>query len=547
MSDSSAPLAEPDRPYRAVGALLDEYRQRAPDKPAIVDVERNVAITFAQLADAVDAVGRQLLQRGAGKGARILLAGAEGLDKIVLWLGIWRIGAIVCPLDATFVGAAAAARLLDTLAPSLILLPAHADTRVLAHARAPLVRCAAWSEDSAGNVPADTSPAAEDRHANPEAQREPLLHFRVTDTTGLPALPDTGAESSDVAAMCSTSGTTGQPKIVVYDHACYWLNGLDTIDMLAIGPNDRALEYRTFDWYSAQILSLMPFLQTGSTLCVARRFSRSRFVDWIAQHRVTVCAGVPAVLNLLLEAPVDVSGGRLASLRVMTCSTAPLSPVQWTRFEERYGVHVLNLYGSSEAGWMCGNRMQRRKIGTVGYPAPRVGFDVVDSDGTSCSDDDEGQVLVSGPKLALGLLLADQSLEPIRGRALAMRDMAARDAEGFVRVAGRIDDVIIRGGVKIVPQEIEDVVLTHPAARDAAALGVPDPIYGQEPVCFVVAQAGTVLSAQEVLLHCRAQLPREKLPKQVYLVDSLPRNARGKVLRDALRREWWLVTHAQGL
>jgi acyl-CoA synthetase (AMP-forming)/AMP-acid ligase II len=76
---------------------------------------------------------------------------------------------------------------------------------------------------------------------------------------------------------------------------------------------------------------------------------------------------------------------------------------------------------------------------------------------------------------------------------------------------------------------------------------VPDPIYGQEPVCFVVAQAGTVLSAQEVLLHCRAQLPREKLPKQVYLVDSLPRNARGKVLRDALRREWWLVTHAQGL
>ncbi|HVE06483.1 MAG TPA: class I adenylate-forming enzyme family protein [Paraburkholderia sp.] len=558
MCDRRAPLAEPDRPYRAVGALLDEYRQRAPHKPAIVDVERDAVITFAQLADAVDAVGTQLLQRGVGKGARILLASAEGLDKIVLWLGIWRVGAIVCPLDAAFVGAAAAARLLDTLAPSLILLPAHADAGALAHARAPLVRCATWQGGGASGadrtdhddgVAADGAHAATDRYAQAAAQHDDgaLLRFSVTDTRGLPALPDTGFESSDVAAMCSTSGTTGQPKIVVYDHACYWLNGLDTIDMLDIRADDRALEYRTFDWYSAQILSLMPFLQTGSTLCVARRFSRSRFADWIAQHRVTVCAGVPAVLNLLLEAPVDVSDGQLASLRLMTCSTAPLSPVQWKRFEQRYGVRVLNLYGSSEAGWMCGSRVQRRKIGTVGYPAPRVGFDVVDSHGDSCGTDDEGQVVVSGPKLALGLLQADQSLDPIRGRALAMRDMAARDAQGFVRVAGRIDDLIIRGGVKIVPQEIEDVVLTHPAARDAAALGVPDPIYGQEPVCFVVAQVGTVLSAQEVLLHCRAHLPREKLPKQVYLVDALPRNARGKVLRDALRREWWLATHAQGL
>jgi long-chain acyl-CoA synthetase len=541
MSVRRDPLAEPDRPYRAVGALLDDYRRRSPDKPAIVDVERNAAITFEQLADAVDAVGRQLLQRGAGKGVRILLAGAEGLDKLLLWLGIWRIGAIVCPLDAAFVGPTAAARLLEMLDPALILLPAQAGVNAFENARAPLVRCDTWFVGAQGS----RAFAAESAGDGAAAQQDELLRFSA-DTSGLPALPDSGFESTDVAAMCSTSGTTGLPKIVVYDHACYWLNGLDTIEMLDIGADDRALEYRTFDWYSAQILSLMPFLLTGSTLCVAPRFSRSRFAHWIAQYRVTVCAGVPAVLNLLLEAPVDVSGGRLASLRLMTCSTAPLSPVQWTRFEQQYGVRVLNLYGSSEAGWMCGNRPQRSRVGTVGYPAPRIGFDVVDSNGDSCGTGDEGQVMVSGPKLALGLLRADQSIEPIRGSALAMRDMAARDAEGFVRVAGRIDDLIIRGGVKIVPQEIEDVVLMHPAARDAAALGVPDPIYGQEPVCFVVAKADAVLSAQEVLSHCRAHLPREKLPKQVYVVDALPRNARGKVLRDALRREWWLTAHARG-
>src|SRR5262249_6028233 len=156
------------------------------------------------------------------------------------------------------------------------LLPAQAEAAALQGAHAPLVRCDSWFVGAPGS----------DGLASDAAHGE-LLRFAVDPDT-MPALPDTGFELTDVAAMCSTSGTTGMPKIVVYDHACYWLNGLDTIDLLDIGPDDRALEYRTFDWYSAQILSLMPFLQTGSTLCVARRFSRSRFADWIARYQVTV-------------------------------------------------------------------------------------------------------------------------------------------------------------------------------------------------------------------------------------------------------------------
>ncbi len=254
---------------------------------------------------------------------------------------------------------------------------------------------------------------------------------------------------------------------------------------------------------------------------------------------MTVCAGVPTVLNMLLDAPIDVSRGGLASLRVMTCSTAPLSPLQWARFEQQYGVHVLNLYGSSEAGWMCGNRMQHRKLGTVGYPAAHVGFAIVGPDGAPCAPNEPGQVVVSGPKLALGLLRADRSIEPIRGTALHTRDVASKDEDGFVRVSGRMDDLIIR-------QEIEDVLLVHTGVQDAVALGVPDPIYGQEPVCFVVPHPGATPDAQELLAHCRTQLPREKLPKQIYIVETLPRSARGKILRDALRREWWTLTHASG-
>jgi acyl-coenzyme A synthetase/AMP-(fatty) acid ligase len=511
--------------FRSVGALLDEQRRCTPDKAALIDVERDLTIRFSELVGLVDGVARQLQRHGASKGSRIVLAGSEGLEKLLLWLGIWRISAVVCPLDIAFIAPAAATHTLKVLDPSLILLSTQADATTLPPTNAKLVRYGSWP-------------------ANGRQEAADAVRFDADEARGPEPLPENGS-IDDVASMCCTSGTTGMPKVVVYDHACYWLNGLDSIDLLGLDPNDRALEYRSFDWYSAQILSLMPFLQIGSTLCVARRFSRSQFAGWLERHRITVCAGVPTVLNLLLEAPVDFNSASLASLRVMTCSTAPLSLVQWSRFEERYGIHVINLYGSSEAGWMCGNRAHRRKLGTVGYPAAHIGFQIVDVNGVPCPPEQEGQVVVSGPKLALGVRRADGTLDAIRGAALHTRDMATQDKEGFIRVSGRMDDLIIRGGVKIVPREIEDVVFTHPLVKDAAALGVPDPIYGQEPVCFIVPHPGVKLEAAEILMHCRTLLPREKLPKHIYIVEALPRSARGKILRDALRREWWTAAHAQ--
>ncbi|MEZ0601177.1 class I adenylate-forming enzyme family protein [Paraburkholderia sp. IW21] len=519
MPDTRRAIADPA--YRTIGALLDGYRRAAPHKAAIIDVDRDATISFGELAAVVDSVARQLLRHGARAGSRIMLVGSEGPEKLLLWLAVWRIGAVVCPLDIAFVGAVAASHIFEAIDPSLILLSTQADANLVPATNAPLVRVGAWPASGA-------EPLNDAIRFAADADRTPL--------------PDTGS-SSDVASMCCTSGTTGMPKVVVYDHACYWLNGLDSIDLLGFGPDDRMLEYRSFDWYSAQILSLAPFLQTGSTLCIARRFSRSRFAEWVARHRITVCAGVPTVLNMLLEGPLDVDTAALASLRAMTCSTAPLSTPQWARFEARYGVHVINLYGSSEAGWMCGNRVYRRKFGTIGYPAAHIGFDIVDADGESCGPDEAGQVVVSGPKLALGLMRRDGGIDPIRGAPFYSRDIAARDTEGFVRISGRMDDLIIRGGVKIVPQEIEDVLLVHPQVQDAAAVGVPDPIYGQEPVCFVVPRPGSKLDARQLLAHCRQHLAREKLPKQFFIVDTLPRSARGKFLRDVLRRDWWIAAH----
>ena len=145
---------------------------------------------------------------------------------------------------------------------------------------------------------------------------------------------------------------------------------------------------------------------------------------------------------------------------------------------------------------------------------------------------------VGGPHCAIGYLRDDGTIEPIRGKRIKTGDLAICDADGFVRVTGRTKDLIIRGGVNIAPLEIDEVLLEHPGVLDAAAVGVPDQIYGEEVVCYVVARPGSGLTEAAVLEHCRPVSRRRKLPKQVVIVADLPKSDRGKVLRDKLKADW---------
>ncbi len=503
--------------YRPLADLLAKHARDMPDKPALVDVETAARISYGQLALVVDGVARQLQAQGVSKGVRVLLLASEGLEKILLWLGIWRLGAVVCPLDLGMQSPKVNERICASIKPELVLLgPGEDDSGIPANVSCRRVHCHRWSQDL-------------------QTLDEPAIHLRVTDVdnTDLPEY----VGFHEQAAICCTSGSTGNPKLVVYDHAAYWLNGLAAIDFLALSSADRCLEYRSFSWYSAQILSLMPMLQTGLTLCLARQFSGRHFASWVERYSVTVSVGVPAVINILLNRPELTDRAKLASLRVMSSSTSPLSTSQWIRFEQLFGVRILNFYGSSEAGWICGNRPHRNCIGTVGYAAKYAEVEIVDKHGKSCPAGQEGQVLVGGSKLALGYLQADGGIEAIRGAPYYMSDMATKDEQGFVRVSGRLDDLIIRGGVKIAPREIEEILLSHPEIADAAVIGVPDSIYGQEPVCFFVPTA--VFSSEDVLAYSARNLPKEKMPKAAYACVELPRSKRGKLMRGELLKQWW--------
>jgi acyl-CoA synthetase (AMP-forming)/AMP-acid ligase II len=177
-------------------------------------------------------------------------------------------------------------------------------------------------------------------------------------------------------------------------------------------------------------------------------------------------------------------------------------------------------------------------MGTVGPPAIHQEFAIVDGDGNTCPAEVEGEVSIGGPQIAIGYLMEDGTIDPVRGKRLKTGDLAKMDADGFVRVTGRTKDLIIRGGMNIAPVEIDGVLLKHPDIFDGAAVGVPDKIYGEEVVAYVMPKPGTTLTPDDVIQHAKQHLAAAKLPKQVIIVSELPKSDRGKVLRDKLREDW---------
>jgi len=511
--------------YRPIAELLDRYRSIHPQKPALVEVNSDLTMNFRQLTGLVDRTVRDFLKIGLEPSSRVALVTDNNISTAVIWLALWRMRIVICPIDASSMQFQAA-EILGLIKPEHILLDASEDGSFdLGEYSHRAIKFMRWS------------PACESLivDAPPSPQSAKLFSLQ-----GLPSTLPT-----DLASISCTSGTTGHPKAVVYDHAALWTNGMDTIELLGLSADDRMLEYRSLGWFSSQILSLMPFLQTGMTLHLAGKFSFGHLPGWINNHNITVSVGLPAIINLLLQYPFPDAKELFSSLRLMTSSTAPLATESWRLFEQAYGVRLLNLYGSSETGWVSGNRLDAHRVGTAGQPVSSVRLEVISEAGKPCPNGDAGFIQICAGKLALGYLQKDGSLTPIRGRPFLMSDVAMQDQDGYLYLLGRRDDMINRGGVKVYPIEIENVLLSHVEVNEAVAIGVPDMVYGEKAVCFVVPHRDTEPHPDDLLAYCRSRLPHNKSPAEIIAVESLPRNHRGKILRDRIKNMYASIKKKQ--
>lgn len=506
-------------PFASVSQLLATYKDRDAAKTALVDVTQQKSITFGQLHDWANRIANWLVAKGINKGDRIALLSEERLEKLILWMGIWRAGAVCCPINVEM-NIAYVAEILGHLDCKLALSDADLDIAQMTDGvDIESLSFTDWSNDLPGdangtNLFARIAPVA----ATPECDRDYL-------------------ETDDATIFC-TSGTTDKPKNFLIDHLAHWSFGLSSIDQLGLTEDDKTLEFRSFGWNSAQGLSLMPWLATGCTLHFARRFSHSQFFEWIKQYEITFSAGIPTVINMLLDRPTGVTAKDVPSLRLMSSSTAPLTPERWQQFEDTYGINLLQFFGCSEGGWVCGNRHYAKKYGTVGPPAKHQEFLLVDEDGNAVPQGEEGEVTLGGPQCAKASMTADGVWENLYGHRVRLGDLAVMDEDGFITVTGRLKDLIIRGGVNISPVEVDNLMMGHPKVYEAAAVGVPDSIYGEEIVAYVVVRDGLTLTKDEIRAHCATTLAEYRMPKEFHFIDALPKNDRGKIRRTDLREIW---------
>ncbi len=495
-------------PYRDLAAILGEHARLRGPRVYLESLAPRARLTFAEVDAITNRLAHFLADHGIEAGDRVSVLSDNGPELLLLLLGVQRYGATVNPLNVE-VHAKNVARMLHDVAPRLVLWNPALPDELAARARAAGATAIAFDALFAelGQYPASAGPR-------------------------------TGAGPRDVAILDYTSGTTATPRGVCISHEASFYMGRSLVERLNIGEPDRLLEYRALSWASPQCLSLGPTIQTGATLVLAPRFSRRGFFEWIREHRVTVAAGVPTVFQMLLEPPLPVTAADVPTLRFITSSAAPLPVETQLEFERRYGIPVVQGCGMTEAGFMGANPPDARRPGSIGPAVPHLEARFVDDAGAPCPPGRTGELVVRGRQMASAYLTERGTLVPIPQDGFRTGDLGHADADGYLYLTGRKKDLIIKGGVNIAPMEITAVLLAHPAVADAATIGVPDALYGEVIVGFVVPRPGRVPTPDELLAHCRGRLAEFKCPREIRVVDAIPRTERGKVAHEQLRSLW---------
>jgi acyl-coenzyme A synthetase/AMP-(fatty) acid ligase len=504
---ASAPLHVQD--------YLNRYAVRFPDKVQIQDVDLGDAVTWSEGRDWADRVAQLLHVTEITAQDRVVVVGTTSVESVLLFYSVLRYGAVLCPVDYDS-NALYLDELLARVRPRLILWQ-----RGLAEAS--LASIEAYPNLAYGRV-AEAEFGADELFDRLRA---------MNPATELPCI----AKADSPSVILFTSGTSSKPKAPVHSQRSFMLVSEAGADQWEVTSDDRLLDYRSFAWASTIFGPMMPSLLRGATLLVTRKFSRTRFFSWIEQYRPTIVAGVPAVINILLNADADAKHP-LQQVRFISSSTAPLSVERLQEFEGRYGIPIVEHYGMSEAGCIAGNRPSLRKAGTTGLPHANQNLQILSPSAAVLERGETGEIVVRGPQNVCGTLNESGEIEPLPSKELRTGDLGFIDADGFLHVTGRLKEIIIKGGVNVAPDEIDAVLLRHGDVGDAAAIGVPDPIYGEEIVCYVVAKSSERQNAGAILEHCQRFLPAAKHPRSLHFIDAIPRSGRGKIDRNALKARW---------
>jgi len=487
---------------------------RAPDKPWVVSADTGRTVSYGALRESIGRFATLLRQRDLGPNDRIALLANNSIEQLLCYFGVMAAGATVCTVHVEM-NRNQLDNIFARLKPKLVLYQDGLQLDdVLAGIAVPRLRLGRWDRPEPDTLFAELA-----RHVSGEPHRA--------------ARPD------DDAVIVFTSGTSAKPKGVVLNFREYLLNIDPLAEGFGIAADDRVYDFRPFSWASAQLLGALAVVNRGATLVLAEKFSASRFFSHLRDHAVTIAAGNPTTINILLNGEGNAHRDNLPKLRFITSSSAPLMLEEWKRFEQRFGIPIAQGCGASEVSWIAAIPGEQRHLGTVGRPFAYHDVAIVGADGHRLPPGEIGYIEVGGiPDHPFRYLGEDGEVKIHSRTRFRTGDLGSFDADGFLTLTGREKELIIRGGAKISPVEIDSCLMQRAEVIEAATVGVPDAVYGEEVVSYVVARPGATLDAEELLRYCSTVLPAFKAPKRIVVSTSLPKTERGKLDRRALAERW---------
>jgi fatty-acyl-CoA synthase len=514
-------------PALTLGQMVDRSAARFPDREAIVF--KRERLTYAGLRRRADDFARGLLGLGLAPGDHVVLWMPNCVEWNVANLGIAKIGAVTVTCNSRY----------KALEVDYVLRQSDARALVMVD------RFAAASIDYLEilrEVRADGRGLPALRHVIVLGERRPpdAVGFAEIERAGGAdgrALDAIVVRPDDPVEMLYTSGTTGEPKGCLLSHRNMYVKCCVYTELHRWTSEDRYLVPVPYFHIFGSMGGVAANCLAGSTQVVMDIFDPLEAMRLIEAERVTIFSGVPTMFITVLGHPAF---GRhdLRSLRTGSIGAAPV-PVEIMRRIidplRGLGMDALVVYGLTEATggthWTRSGDPIDKRVSTVGLRTAEIEDRVVDpATGAELGPGEEGELCIKGPTMMLGYYAKPEATaQKIRDGWLHTGDMAVKDADGYVRITGRLTDMIIVGGFNTYPAEIEDFFLRHPKVLDVSIVGVPDPIMGEAVMAFVIPREGEALIPEEMLAFARGKIANFKVPKYVEIVERFPLTGSGKV------------------
>ena len=481
------------------------------DKLLLVN-DRQQAYTYRDADTASARLACFLISLGLQPGDRVSAQLEKSPEALWLYLACLRAGLVFHPLNTAY-QPAELAYFLGNAEPGLVVCPSDRESVMLELASGD-ARVLTLNADGSGSL---MSGAA-------SVPKQDLSEFSTLHR-----------KADDLAALLYSSGTTGQPKGIMLTHENLASNASALVEYWGFSSEDRLLHALPIFHVHGLFVALGCIFCSGASMTWLPKFDAAQTLEKLAE--CTVMMGVPTYYTRLLSQP-DFNASILGSMRLFISGSAPLLEETFREFEARTGHTILERYGMSETGMNTSNPLQgARRAGTVGLALPGVLMRVVDGRGGKLPLGEIGNLQVKGPNVFKGYWrMPEKTAEDFtRDGFFNTGDKGLIDEEGYVAIVGRAKDMIICGGLNVYPKEIELLVDEIPGVLESAVIGLPDADFGECVVAVIVPKGDKTLHGKEIVADLKTRLANFKVPKKVFVVDELPRNAMGKVQKNLLR------------